>query len=254
MNGKTAKISPAKEIAYIAVMCALLIGGQYVFSFVVGVEIVTLLLVCFSSVFGARRGIILSLAFSLLRSILYTFSPTALILYLVYYPLLSLIFGLLGHIKKSTYQQFPPIYALIINILLIAIGACCAVLFFKDVISVSKFYKGIVNTLLWLIFGICVTLLIVFDVLFALNKLSKKDQSDALMVISLSTIAAVCTIFFTLLDDVITPLFYGYTKLTAAAYFYTSFTALLPPTVCTFVTISTLYLPITSVLKLFNPS
>jgi hypothetical protein len=245
------KISPSREVAYIAVMCALLIGGQYVFSFIVGVEIVTLLLVCFSTVFGARRGIILSLSFSLLRSILYPFSLTALILYLIYYPALSAIFGLLGHIKKDTYKNFPPIYALIINIVLVAICAISIILFALGVIKVSKYYKAMINTLLIVIAVISAVLCITFDVLFAINKLHKKDLSDILCTLSLATIAGVCTIFFTLLDDVITPLVYGYSSLTWLAYFYSSFTAMLPQTVCTFVTVSTLYLPITTPLKRF---
>ena len=74
---------PSKEIAYTALACALLIGGQYVFSFVAGVEIVTLLLICFSFVFGVRNGVICAVAFSVLRCLLYGFYPTAIILYLI---------------------------------------------------------------------------------------------------------------------------------------------------------------------------
>ena len=38
----------AKEIAYVAVFCALLIGGQFLLAAVPGVEIVTLLFVCYA--------------------------------------------------------------------------------------------------------------------------------------------------------------------------------------------------------------
>ena len=63
---KTKKPSPAKEIAYTAVASALITGAQYVFSFVSGVEIVTLLFICFSYRFGIRDGVVCAVAFSLL--------------------------------------------------------------------------------------------------------------------------------------------------------------------------------------------
>ena len=58
------KISLTAEIAYIAITCALLIGAQFVFSFVAGVEIVTVILIAFSFSFGVRRGAICAVAFS----------------------------------------------------------------------------------------------------------------------------------------------------------------------------------------------
>ena len=89
-------VRSAKEIAYIAVYCALLIGGQLLFSALPGVELVTLLLVCFAFVFGVVRGCVCATAFSLLRQLIFGFFPTVLILYLVYYNLLCLCFGWLG--------------------------------------------------------------------------------------------------------------------------------------------------------------
>lgn len=92
-------------------------------------------------------------------------------------------------------------------------------------------------------------LCISFDGLFTAKKFFRMDTTAALKVITFTSVGAVCTILFTLLDDIITPLFFGYDKLTALAYFYSSFTAMLPQTVCTIVTFSTLFLPLTCVLK-----
>ena len=242
------KLSPSKEIAYIAVTCALLIGGQYVFSFVAGVEIVTLILVCFSYVFGIRRGVLCAAAFSLLRCLIFPFSPTALILYLIYYPTLSAVFGGLGHIKESTFKNCPFGFAVIVNVLLLTVAAACAACFAFDFIKTSRLYKITVNVLLWVIFALCIAGCATFNVLYAMNRRGK-DTAQLLKVIILSSIAAVCTVCFTLLDDVITPLFYGYSRLTALAYFYSSFLAMLPQVVCTIASVSTLFLPLTTVLK-----
>jgi hypothetical protein len=62
-------------------------------------------------------------------------------------------------------------------------------------------------------------------------------------------VAALCTICFTLLDDVITPLFTtGMDIDTVFTYFTTSLLAMLPQTACTIVTVSTLFYPLTALL------
>lgn len=243
------KLPPSKEIAYAAVACALLIGGQYVFSFVAGVEIVTLVLICFSFTFGIKPGVICATAFSLLRCLVLGFYPTAIILYLIYYPLLALIFGGLGHIKESTFEKFPWYFAVTVNVLLVCIAVSCAVCCGLDLIKVSSVYAVTVYVLAWVIFALCAGLLIAFDCLLIAKKVFKKNTETPLKLITFASIAAVCTVCFTLLDDIITPLFWGYSRLTALAYFYSSFTAMLPQTVCTIVTVTTLFLPLTSVLR-----
>ena len=54
----------AKECAYLAVFVALLIAAQFVFSFLPGVEIVTVLFVGYAFVFGVKRGMLAATAFS----------------------------------------------------------------------------------------------------------------------------------------------------------------------------------------------
>ena len=239
---KEKRLSLSKEIAYIAVTCALLIGGQFVFSFVVGVEIVTLILASFSFIFGARRGIICAVCFSLLRCVIYGFYPTVVILYLIYYPLLALVFALLGKCENLT----SPLCAAAVNILLIAICVACAVCYFANIIKVAKAFAVTIKILLWVIFSLCAALCLIYDCIY-FSRI--KGKGEILKVVLLATVGAVMTAIFTLLDDVITPLFWGFTPFTALAYFYSSFTAMLPQIICTVVTISTLFLPLTSVFK-----
>ncbi|MDE6677398.1 MAG: hypothetical protein K2K12_06800 [Clostridia bacterium] len=237
----------AKDIAYPALMCALLLGGQYIFSFVAGVEIVTVLLVCFSAAFGARRGVVCATAFSLLRCLIFGFYPNIVLLYLIYYPALAALFGGLGHLKKEAFAK--PLFAVIINVLLLGIACACLLLNVLDAIQISRLMKTTITVLLWVTFALTLALWIAFNALLTVQRIGKKNAAELVRLVVFTALSATCTVCFTLLDDVITPLFYGYTRGAALAYFYTSFTAMLPQTVCTVVTVGLLFLPLTRALE-----
>lgn len=134
-----------------------------------GVELVTVLLLGFAYYFGAKRGLLVANAFSLLRCFIFGFFPTAIILYLVYYSLFVVIFGLLG-------MRFKRRLNIKIHILLLII-------------------------------------------------------------------ACVMTMTFTGLDDLITPLYYGFSLDATKAYAAASMTAVIPQVICTVFTVI-LLLPI----------
>ena len=78
-------------------MCvALLIGGQMALSGVSGIEIVTVMLLCFCFHYGVRHGIAVATTFSLLRCFFFGFQVNVIVLYLVYYNVFALFFGWLG--------------------------------------------------------------------------------------------------------------------------------------------------------------
>ena len=60
----------------------------------------------------------------------------------------------------------------------------------------------------------------------------------------LASLAAFCTVCFTLLSDVITPLFYGWSMDVAIGYFYTGFFAMVPQTLCAAVSVTLLFYPL----------
>lgn len=159
----------AKDIALIGIYTALLIGGQFALSGISGVEIVTVLLLGFAYYFGVVRGLFVANAFSLLRCLIFGFFPNVIILYLVYYNLFVLVFGLLGR----------------------------------------RFKKA------------------------------AKLKTFVLLTIT----AALMTVLFTALDDVITPLYYGFSLNAAKAYAVASLVAVIPQTICALVTVP-LILPI----------
>ena len=125
----------AKEIALNGVFTALLIGGQIVLSGISCVEIVTVLLLSFSYYFGIRRGLFVANAFSLLRCLIFGFFPNVIILYLVYYNLFVLAFGLLG-------IRFKKELNLVIHIILV-IAACIMTIIFTglDDIITPLYYR-----------------------------------------------------------------------------------------------------------------
>ncbi len=61
-------------------------------------------------------------------------------------------------------------------------------------------------------------------------------------------LAAVCTACFTLLDNLLTPWYYGYSPKAAELYFKASLPFMLGQTICACVSVSGLFLPLTKVL------
>ena len=171
-------MSKTKFIARVAVSVALLIGGQLALSSVSGVEIVTVMLLCFCYSYGIRYGIATATTFSLLRCLIFGFQVNVIVLYLVYYNLFALFFGWLG---RRFSGETSPVKTLIV--------VACAVVF---------------------------------------------------------------TVCFTLLDDIITPLIYGFHKNAAKAYFFGSLYAVIPQSICTLVTVTVCFHPLTRVIQKIN--
>ena len=164
----------AKDCVSIAVFVAIVIAVQVVISAVPGVELVTVLFGSYSFVAGAKKGMISATAFTLIRQIVFGFFPTVLILYLIYFNLLTLTFGVLG----------------------------------------KKIDKG----LKWL--PIIVVL------------------------------ACVGTVFFTLIDCIITAFWYNYSMRIIVNYAYASMTFMIPQIICTVVSVSIFFPPLIKIFKM----
>ncbi|MDE6273793.1 MAG: hypothetical protein K2L87_01935, partial [Clostridiales bacterium] len=68
-----------------------------------------------------------------------------------------------------------------------------------------------------------------------------KGKENAKQRASVTALAAFCTVCFTLFDDVITPLIYGYSADATVAYFYTGFLTMLTQTICATVSVFLLF-------------
>jgi hypothetical protein len=164
---------------------------------------------------------------------------------LIYYPLLALIFGSIGKISDSTFKESKWQIALVTNIILLIVIALCAYLLAFDVIDITRLYRATIKVLLCVILALSCALEISFNAIYVLTKVKHIDYRY-LKLLFITAIATICTICFTLIDDVISPLFYGTEFL---PYFYASFLAMLPQVICTIATTVTLYYPICAVMR-----
>lgn len=89
-------MNQTKFIVRVAMCVALLIAGQLALSSVSGIEVVTVMLLCFCYCYGVRHGIAIATTFSLLRCFVFGFQINVIVLYLVYYNLFAIFFGWLG--------------------------------------------------------------------------------------------------------------------------------------------------------------
>ena len=245
---KGAGASYARRVAYCAVMCALLIAVQFALSFISGVELVTLLLAAFSYVFGVWCGVLTAAAFSLLRCIVFGFTPQVVALYLIYYPLFALIFALLG--KCTFYMRGGVVVAVAVNVALAALTAAPVALAAMKVIKISPAADIALNILFYVLAALFLCMLALYDASLFLKDERLRKKTGGIVVIA--TVAAALTICFTLLDDALAPLFLGLDGAGALGYFYASFAAMLPQTVCAVVSVFFLFTPLTAILKKLN--
>ena len=171
-------MNKTKFVVRVAMCVALLIAGQLALSSVSGIEIVTVMLLCFCYCYGVRHGIAIATTFSLLRCFVFGFQINVIVLYLIYYNLFAIFFGWLG--------------------------------------------VGLIG------------------------------KNPLLKLVIVVAAAVAFTALFTLLDDVITPLIFGFNENAAKVYFYQSLTAMIPQVICTAVTVSICFHPLTTIIKKVN--
>ncbi len=121
-NGKRG-LSAAKAIALVAVMAATLECGKLALSFLPNIEVVTLLTALYGYVFGIY-GIVASLVFVSIEPLIYGFG-TWVISYYIYWPLVALVFFMLGRARVK-------------NIILLTLTALILTAFFGALTSLVE--------------------------------------------------------------------------------------------------------------------
>ena len=219
----------ARQLASCAVMTALLIAVQLALGYISGVELVTVFLLCFCCTYGVRCGVLTATAFSLVRCLIWGFSPNVIVLYLVYYNAFAVLFGVIG--KRGVAAWVCPVLLTLLS------GA--SLYFAITGLPVSILYQARISVMLWILFGIFTALLALYFLLLILKRGTWGRE-----IASNTAIAAFCCVLFTLLDDCLSPLFYGWSQAATLAYFYTGFLTMLPQTICAAVSVGILYFPL----------
>lgn len=91
-----------RDITLIGVLSASITAGKLALSFVPNIEVVTLLFIVYTVVFGLRKSLFISVIFTTTEIFLYGFS-TWLLVYFFIWPLLVIMTGLLKDRIKSEY-------------------------------------------------------------------------------------------------------------------------------------------------------
>jgi len=168
-------MNKTRMIVRVAMCVAILIAGQMVLSAVSGVEIVTVLMLCFAFAYGIRTGVAIATVFSLVRCFYFGFHVDIIVLYLIYFNLFGVFFGWLG-------KRFAGEISLLRMVIIVA--------------SAMGF-----------------------------------------------------TICFTLLDDTIKIVMFGFHVKAAWVYILQSLPAMITQTICTLVTVSVLFVPLTRMIR-----
>lgn len=126
-----------RDIVLIGILSASITAGKLVLSFIPNVEVVTLLFIIYTIVFGIKKSLLISLVFSTTEIFIYGFS-TWLLGYYIIWPILIMIVGLMNKRIKSEYG-----YATIGAIFGYAFG-----LFFAIIESI--FYGGAYGLTYWI--------------------------------------------------------------------------------------------------------
>ena len=105
-----------------------------------------------------------------------------------------------------------------------------------------------------LVFGFYPTVLVLYLIYYngltlLFGEVGRRVKVSAKTLVWLTVVACVCTACFTLLDNILTPLWYGYSGRVLRIYFMASFSVMLPQVVCTAVSVGVLFVPLT---KLFQ--
>lgn len=114
-------MNSAKKIILPGLFTALLIGGQLALSGISGVEVVTVLLLTFVYRYGIGQGLLVANAFSLLRCFIFGFMPNVIVLYLIYYNIFVLVFGLIGKLFRHEYSIKKHMVVLFIAVIMTAL-------------------------------------------------------------------------------------------------------------------------------------
>ena len=105
-----------------------------------------------------------------------------------------------------------------------------------------------------LVFGFYPTVLVLYLTYYNLiallfGFLGKWSKVSPQKIVFITALACICTVCFTMMDNIITPLWYGYSKRALKVYFYASFSVMVPQIICTAISVGVLFFPLVKIFK-----
>ena len=104
------------------------------------------------------------------------------------------------------------------------------------------------------LFGFFPTVLILYLIYYNLiallfGFLGKWKGLSLKKIVALTALSCVCTVCFTLLDNIITPLWYGYSGKVFRLYFMASLSVMAPQVICTAISVGVLFFPLVKIFQ-----
>lgn len=105
-----------------------------------------------------------------------------------------------------------------------------------------------------IVFGVFLNVLVLYLLYFNLlafcfGILGRKERNLRKFLPIATVVACIGTVAFTMIDNVLTPLWYGYSQRDAALYFKASLPFMIPQVVCTAITVGCLFVPLSRVFQ-----
>ncbi len=106
-----------------------------------------------------------------------------------------------------------------------------------------------------IIFGFFSTVFVLYLVYynlltFAFGALGKEIKKPVKYLPLIVILACLGTVFFTMFDNILTPLWYGYSMRAMELYFFSSLPFMIPQVICTAISVSVLFLPLWKIFKM----
>jgi len=130
----------------------------------------------------------------------------------------------------------------IVTLLFVAYAFCFGV-------TRSMLCATIFSILRQLIFGFYPNVLILYLIYYnflclIFGILGKRIQNPLKFLWLIIVIACICTMLFTMIDNVLTTTWYGYTRRATIIYFKASISVMIPQVICTAISVGILFLPL----------
>lgn len=165
-----------RDIALIGILSATITAAKLVLSFLPNIELVTLLFMVYTVVFGVKRTLLMSFVFSTIEILIYGFS-TWFIVYYIIWPILILV---TAYIQKKSLSEYKA--AVLAGVFGLSFGFFFAVLesfFYGIMYGIAYWVKGIPFDIVHGVSNFLVVLVLYKPAVNFLQRISSRRRTDS---------------------------------------------------------------------------